>query len=98
MRDLGEQLDKLPTFIRYYLSILMLSSNLVLEMATTVDVHHAPARTVANAEAYTMSPLVSPPVSASIPSLSRQLGTASSSTPECSSTVSSHLALANCRD
>ena len=74
----------------------MLSSNSVLEMTPIVDVHHAPARTVVSmeAEAY-MSPPVSAPVSASIP-VSKQLGFTSSSAPEFPSTVSSHLALANC--
>jgi hypothetical protein len=56
-----------------------------------VDVHHPP---VVSTEAYIMPPSVSV---ASLP-VSRQLGSTGSSAPECSSTVSSHLALANCYD
>ena len=57
---------------------LILSSKLVLEMTSNVDVHHAP---------YKISPPVSVPVSASIPSVSKELGSTSSSAPECPSTV-----------
>ena len=59
-------------------------------MTPIVDVHHA---VVSTADAYIMPPPVSV---ASIP-VSRQLqvGSTSSLAPDCSSTVSSHLALAN---
>ena len=64
-------------------------------MTPIVDVHRAPATTVST-DAYIMSPPVSVPGSASILSLSesRQLGSTSSTSPDRSSTVSSHLALA----
>ena len=80
------------------LLIFILLSNLALEMTPIVDIHHASATTIASTEAYVMSPPVSVSVSTLIPSVSRQLGSSSISVPECPSTVSSHLALANCRD
>ena len=63
----------------------------MLDSEMIVDVHHVPA-TMASTVAYTMSPPVSEPISAT--SVSRQLASTNRSASEYLSTVSSNLALA----
>ena len=74
MLEQGEQLNLvIPTFIAHYLTSSYFQSHLPLRMVTEVGVDHAPVAAIASS----VSPADSAPVSAPIPAVLNQLGSAS---------------------